>query len=59
MKFVHSFAMDSCSCALCASVVNCFALDREAFTFTSYDLNVRSRAGSAAAGRSRQDHYAQ
>ena len=28
-------------CALCASVVNAFALDREAFTFTSYDLNVR------------------
>src|SRR5215471_19143517 len=28
-------------CVLCASVVNCFALDREAFTFTNYDLNVR------------------
>ena len=28
-------------CVLCASVVNCFALDREAFTFTRYDLNVR------------------
>jgi hypothetical protein len=28
-------------CLLCASVVNCFSLDREAFTFTSYDLNVR------------------
>jgi hypothetical protein len=26
---------------LCASVVNAFSLDREAFTFTSYDLNVR------------------
>ena len=26
---------------LCASVVSCFSLDREAFTFTSYDLNVR------------------
>jgi hypothetical protein len=26
---------------LCSSVVNCFSLDREAFTFTSYDLNVR------------------
>src|SRR5580698_867571 len=25
----------------CASVVNAFSLDREAFTFTSYDLNVR------------------
>jgi hypothetical protein len=26
---------------LCASVLNCFSLDREAFTFTSYDLAVR------------------
>jgi hypothetical protein len=26
---------------LCASVVNCFSLDREAFTFTNYDLNIR------------------
>jgi hypothetical protein len=28
-------------CLLCASCVNALALDREAFTFTSYDLNVR------------------
>lgn len=28
-------------CVLCASVVNCSALDREAFTFTNYDLNVQ------------------
>jgi hypothetical protein len=28
-------------CILGASVVNAFSLDREAFTFTSYDLNVR------------------
>ena len=28
-------------CVLCASVVNVFALDREAFTFTNYDLEVR------------------
>jgi hypothetical protein len=28
-------------CVLCACVVNCFSLDREAFTFTSYDLNVQ------------------
>src|SRR5579864_5991983 len=28
-------------CVLCASTVNCFSLDREAFTFTSYDLNVQ------------------
>lgn len=26
---------------LCASVLNCLALDREAFTFTNYDLNVQ------------------
>jgi hypothetical protein len=28
-------------CVLCAFAVNCFALDREAFTFTNYDLNVQ------------------
>src|SRR5437660_8283480 len=28
-------------CVLCASVVICFALDRDAFTFTRYDLKVR------------------
>jgi hypothetical protein len=28
-------------CVLCVSVVNGFALDREAFTFTNYDLNLR------------------
>ena len=28
-------------CVLCASVVNCFSLDREAFTFANYDLNVQ------------------
>jgi hypothetical protein len=28
-------------CVLCASVVNCFSLDREAFTFTNYDLKVQ------------------
>jgi len=28
-------------CVLCASVAHCFSLDREAFTFTSYDLNVQ------------------
>ncbi|MGO8797214.1 MAG: M1 family aminopeptidase [Candidatus Sulfotelmatobacter sp.] len=26
---------------LCASAVNCFSVDREAFTFTKYDLDVR------------------
>jgi hypothetical protein len=28
-------------CVLCVSVVDAFAIDREAFTFTSYDLNIR------------------
>jgi hypothetical protein len=28
-------------CVLCVSAVNAFSLDREAFAFTSYDLNVR------------------
>jgi hypothetical protein len=28
-------------CVLCASLANAFSLDREAFTFSSYDLNVR------------------
>lgn len=28
-------------CVLCASVVNGFALDREAFTITNYDLKVQ------------------
>jgi hypothetical protein len=28
-------------CVLCGLVVPCLALDREAFTFTNYDLNVR------------------
>jgi hypothetical protein len=28
-------------CVLCASVLNCFALDREAFTITNYDLKVQ------------------
>jgi hypothetical protein len=28
-------------CVLCASVVNCFSLDREAFSVTNYDLNLQ------------------
>jgi hypothetical protein len=28
-------------CVLCASVVKCFSLDREAFTFTNYDLKLQ------------------
>jgi hypothetical protein len=28
-------------CVLCASAANCFSLDREAFSFTNYDLNVQ------------------
>jgi hypothetical protein len=35
---------------LCASVVNAFALDREAFTFTNYDLNVRLEPGQQRLG---------
>ena len=35
MKFFWLF------CVLCAGVVNGFSLDREAFTFTNYDLEVR------------------
>ena len=30
---------------LCVSVVNCFALNREAFTFAKYDLEVRIEPG--------------
>jgi hypothetical protein len=37
-------------CALCASVVNAFSLDREAFTFTNYDLNVRLEPGQQRLG---------
>src|SRR6201993_1601856 len=35
--------MKCCSvlCVLLMSVVSCFSLDREAFTFTKYDLDVR------------------
>ena len=35
--------MKCCSvlCVLLMSVLNCFSLDREAFTFTMYDLDVR------------------
>jgi len=38
-----TFSIKSVSilCVLCASVVNGFSLDREAFSFTNYDLNVR------------------
>ena len=28
-------------CVLCAFAVNCFSLDREAFSFTNYDLNLQ------------------
>jgi hypothetical protein len=28
-------------CAFCTSAANCFSLDREAFSFTNYDLNVQ------------------
>ena len=37
------FAFQSCGLLLClaTAAANCFSLDREAFTFTNYDLNVR------------------
>jgi hypothetical protein len=37
-------------CVLCAAVVNCFSLDREAFTFTSYDLAIRIDPGQQRLG---------
>lgn len=37
-------------CVLCASVVNAFSLDREAFTFTNYDLNIRIEPGQQRFG---------
>jgi len=36
-----SFRILSLLCVLCASVVNGFCLDREAFTFTNYDLSLQ------------------
>lgn len=44
MKFCQlkvPFKIFALVCLLCGFGVNCFALDREAFTFTSYDLNVQ------------------
>jgi hypothetical protein len=44
MKFWHTKSVYKSLgflCVLCASVLNCVALDREAFTFTNYDLNVQ------------------
>jgi hypothetical protein len=38
MRFAFRLAF---LCVLCASVVNGFCLDREAFTFANYDLNVQ------------------
>ncbi len=37
-------------CVLCVSVVNAFSLDREAFTFTNYDLDVRIEPGQQRLG---------
>jgi hypothetical protein len=37
-------------CVLCASVVNCFSLDREAFSFTNYDLNAQIEPGQHRLG---------
>jgi hypothetical protein len=36
-----SFNILGLLCVLCASVVNCLSLDREAFTFTNYGLNLQ------------------
>lgn len=43
MKFPATKSLYSLGflCVLCASVANGFALDREAFSFTNYDLNVQ------------------
>ena len=39
---MKSLALRICIfCILCAAGANVFAIDREAFTFTHYDLNVR------------------
>ncbi len=37
-------------CVLCASVINAFSLDREAFTFVRYDLNLRMEPGQQRLG---------
>ncbi len=37
-------------CDLCACAGECFSLDREAFTFTNYDLNVRVEPGQQRLG---------
>lgn len=37
-RFFHQLCL---LCLLCASVVSCFALDREAFSVTKYDLEIR------------------
>jgi peptidase M1-like protein len=37
-------------CFLCAALANAFSLDREAFTFTLYDLNVRVEPGQQRLG---------
>jgi hypothetical protein len=39
MKFVYKSLVFLC--LLCSSMVHCFSLDREAFTYTNYDLNVQ------------------
>ena len=44
MKFRELRSVCKCLaflCVFCASVVNCFSLDREAFSFTNYDLNLQ------------------
>jgi hypothetical protein len=44
MKFRELRSVCKCLaflCVFCASVVNCFSLDREAFSFTNYDLKLQ------------------
>jgi len=41
MRFCIRSLGPSLLCLLCASAMNCFSLDREAFTFINYDLKVQ------------------
>ena len=47
MKLLSRFSF---LCVLCVSVVNAFSLDREAFTLSHYDLNVRVEPGQQRFG---------
>src|SRR5467141_2301917 len=48
---MNSWSLRCCFlCVLCASVVNAFSLDREAFTFTNYDLKIQIEPGQHRLG---------